>query len=163
EVLGVEQDVVLTPIQHDSPAEMAQALDVKDWKLGEVEPLPGKTMPSVTVVTRDYPNLSAQFTALGPLMAKVGNGGKGIAWNTKHEVEALGALNGVHIEGAAKGLPKIETDIDAAEVILMLAPETNGEVAIKAWEALSEITGREHAHLALPKEDEKIRFRDIQA
>ena len=63
----------------------------------------------------------------------------------------------------AKGLPKIETDIDAAEVILMLAPETNGEVAIKAWEALSKITGREHAHLALPKEDEKIRFRDIQA
>ncbi|RPW39086.1 nitrate reductase subunit alpha [Pseudomonas aeruginosa] len=31
-----------------------------------------------------------------------------------------------------------------------------------AWEALSKITGREHAHLALPKEDEKIRFRDIQ-
>ncbi|TPK55849.1 nitrate reductase subunit alpha [Mesorhizobium sp. B2-4-19] len=163
EVLGVEQDVVLTPIQHDSPAEMAQALDVKDWKLGEVEPIPGLTMPSVAVVTRDYPNLYAQFTALGPLMTKVGNGGKGIAWNTTHEVEALGALNGVHIKGAGKGLPKIETDIDAAEVILMLAPETNGEVAIKAWEALSGITGREHAHLALPKEDEKIRFRDIQA
>jgi nitrate reductase alpha subunit len=63
----------------------------------------------------------------------------------------------------AKGLPRIETDIDAAEVILMLAPETNGEVAVKAWEALSKITGREHKHLALPKEDEKIRFRDIQA
>jgi nitrate reductase alpha subunit len=45
----------------------------------------------------------------------------------------------------------------------MLAPETNGEVAVKAWEALSQITGREHAHLALPKEDEKIRYRDIQA
>ena len=50
-----------------------------------------------------------------------------------------------------------------AEVILMLAPETNGEVAVKAWEALSKITGREHAHLALAKEDEKICFRDIQA
>jgi nitrate reductase alpha subunit len=47
--------------------------------------------------------------------------------------------------------------------VLMLAPETNGEVAVKAWEALSVITGREHKHLALPKEDEKIRFRDIQA
>ena len=163
EVLGVEEDVVLTPMQHDSPAEVAQALDVKDWKLGEVEPIPGKTMPSVTVVTRDYPNLYAQFTAVGPLMTKVGNGGKGIAWNTEHEVEALAALNGTQLDGVAKGLPKIETDIDAAEVILMLAPETNGEVAIKAWEALSKITGREHAHLALPKEDEKIRFRDIQA
>jgi nitrate reductase alpha subunit len=48
-------------------------------------------------------------------------------------------------------------------VILMLAPETNGEVAVKAWEALSQNTGRDHTHLALPKEDEKIRFRDIQA
>jgi nitrate reductase alpha subunit len=35
-------------------------------------------------------------------------------------------------------------------------------VAVKAWEALSEFTGRDHSHLALPK-DEKIRFRDIQA
>ncbi len=32
---------------------------------------------------------------------------------------------------------------------------------MKAWQALSEITGREHTHLALNKEDEKIRFRDI--
>jgi nitrate reductase alpha subunit len=28
---------------------------------------------------------------------------------------------------------------------------------------LSEFTGRDHTHLALNKEDEKIRFRDIQA
>jgi nitrate reductase alpha subunit len=45
----------------------------------------------------------------------------------------------------------------------MLAPETNGEVAVKSWESLSKQTGREHAHLALPKEDEKIRFRDVVA
>jgi len=163
EVLGVEKDVVLTPIQHDTPGEIAQPFDVADWKRGEIEPIPGKTMPAVTVVTRDYPNLYARFTALGPLMTEIGNGGKGIGWKTGHEVEALGALNGIQPAGPAKGLPKIETDIDATEVILMLAPETNGEVAIKAWEALSKATGREHAHLAIPKEDEKIRFRDIQA
>ncbi len=58
---------------------------------------------------------------------------------------------------------KLETAIDAAEMILTPAPETNGQVAVKAWQALSEITGREHTHLALNKEDEKIRFRDIQA
>lgn len=163
EVLGVEKDVVLTPIQHDTPGEIAQPFDVADWKRGEIDPIPGKTMPAVTVVTRDYPNLYARFTALGPLMTEVGNGGKGINWKTAHEVEALGALNGVHAAGAAKGLPKIETDIDATEVILMLAPETNGEVAVKAWEELSKATGRHHAHLAIPKEDEKIRFRDVQA
>ncbi len=163
EVLGVEQDVVLTPIQHDTPAEIAQALDVKDWKRGEVEPIPGKTMPAVTVIERDYPNVHARFTALGPLMTSIGNGGKGIAWKTEHEVAALAALNGARADGPCMGMPKIETDIDAAEVILMLAPETNGEVAVKAWKALSKATGRGHAHLAESKEDEKIRFRDIVA
>ena len=34
---------------------------------------------------------------------------------------------------------------------------------MRSWEALSKTTGREHAHLALPKEDEKIRFRDVVA
>jgi len=162
--LGVEKELVLTPLMHDTPAELAQALDVKEWKKGECELVPGKTAPAMTVIERDYPNTYKKFTALGPLMAKVGNGGKGIAWNTEHEVRQLGELNyAVSDDGITKGMPRIETDIDASEVILMLAPETNGEVAVKAWEALSKITGREHAHLARPKEDEKLRFRDLQA
>ena len=74
---------------HDTPGEIAQPFDVKDWKTGEIEPIPGKTMPEVAVVERDYPNLYKRFTALGPLMEKLGNGGKGIAWNTEHEVELL--------------------------------------------------------------------------
>ena len=164
EVLGVEKDLVLVPILHDTPGEIAQALDVKDWKKGEVEPIPGKTMAAIAVVERDYPNLYKRFTALGPLMSKLGNGGKGIAWNTEHEVENLRRLNGeVLEEGPTKGLPRIDTDIDATEVILMLAPETNGEVAVKAWAALGKNTGRDHGHLAIPKEDEKIRFRDVVA
>jgi nitrate reductase alpha subunit len=69
----------------------------------------------------------------------------------------------VQKDGPSKGMARIDTAIDAAEVILMLAPETNGEVAVKAWAALGKNTGRDHTHLALPKEDEKIRFRDVQA
>ncbi|MBL8836584.1 MAG: nitrate reductase subunit alpha, partial [Alphaproteobacteria bacterium] len=162
--LGVEKDLVLTPIQHDSPAEIAQPFAPKDWKKGECDLIPGKTAPSMTVIERDYPNTYKKYTALGPLMSKVGNGGKGIAWKTEEEVKFLGQLNQTVTEdGISKGMPRIETDIDAAEVILTLAPETNGHVAVKAWEALSKITGREHAHLAVPREDDKIRFRDIQA
>jgi nitrate reductase alpha subunit len=164
EVLGVEEDVVLTPIQHDTPGEIAQPFDVEDWGRQDVMPIPGKTMASVAVVTRDYPNLYKQFTSLGPLLDKLGNGGKGINWDTGHEVELLRQLNGVVTEeGTSKGAARIETAIDACEVILSLAPETNGEVAVKAWAALSKNTGRDHTHLALPKEDEKIRFRDVQA
>jgi nitrate reductase alpha subunit len=162
--LGVEKDLVLTPILHDTPGELAQPFAPKDWRKGECELVPGKTMPSMAVVERDYPNTYKKFTALGPLMAKVGNGGKGIAWNTEAEVKFLAELNRtVTDEGITKGMPRIETDMDAAEVILTLAPETNGQVAVKAWEALGKITGRDHTHLALTREDDKLRFRDLQA
>jgi nitrate reductase / nitrite oxidoreductase, alpha subunit len=157
--LGEETDVVLVPLLHDTPGELGQPLEVKDWKKGECDPLPGKTMPTVVAVERNYPETYRKFTSLGPLLKSLGNGGKGISWNTNHEVDFLGALNGTNEDG----LPRIESDIDACEVILSLAPETNGEVAVKAWQALSEFTGREHAHLALTREDEKIRFRDVQA
>ena len=162
--LGVEQDVVTTPIMHDSPGEMAQPYGVKAWWKGECDAVPGMTMPNINVVERDYPNTYHRFTSLGPLMDKLGNGGKGINWDTKEEVEFLGKLNRVHHEeGANQGRPRIESAIDACEVILSLAPETNGHVAVKAWDALGKITGRDHKHLALPKEEEKIRFRDIVA
>ena len=164
EVLGVEKDLVLTPIQHDSPGELAQAYDVKDWWKGECEPIPNQTMPQITVIERDYPNLYKKFTSLGPLMTKVGNGGKGLTWNTEHEVQLLAGLNGkVLEEGVSEGLPLMETAVQACEAVLMLAPETNGEVSVKSWAALSKHTGRDHAHLAEPKEEEKIRFADIVA
>jgi nitrate reductase alpha subunit len=137
---------------------------VSQWKKGECEAVPGKTMPSLVEVKRDYPNLHKMFTSVGPLMEKLGNGGKGISWQTGDEIELLRGLNKVvREEGISKGQPRLETAIDAAEVILSLAPETNGQVAVKAWNALEEFTGREHAHLALSKQDEKIRFRDVQA
>ena len=163
ERLGVEQDVVLTPIQHDSPGELAQPYVPLDWKKGETEPVPGRTMASITVVERDYPATYARFISFGPKLDSLGNGSKGLNWDTRHEVELLGALNGITETGPAAGRPRIVSDIDACETILMLAPETNGEVAVRAWEALSKATGRDHRHLAEGKEDEKIRFRDIVA
>lgn len=161
--LGVESDVVTLPVQHDSPAELAQPLEVKDWKKGECALIPGKTAPHIMVVERDYPATWERFTSLGPLLDKLGNGGKGISWNTQTEVNFLKQLNDTKTSGPATGRPKIDSAIDAAEVILSLAPETNGQVAVKAWRALGDITGLDHTHLALNKEDEKIRFRDIQA
>jgi nitrate reductase / nitrite oxidoreductase, alpha subunit len=157
--LGVRQDTVLTPIMHDTPAELAQPFGVADWKRDGAKPVPGKTMPAVTVVTRDYGATYDRFISLGPLMERIGNGGKGIGWKTETEVALLAGLNGTDAEGR----PRIASDIDAAEVILALAPETNGAVAVKAWEALGKQTGRDHTHLALPREDDRIRFRDLQA
>ena len=161
--LGTRKDVVLTPLMHDSPGELGQPFDPKDWKLGECEPIPGKTMPNITVVERDYSKVYEKYTAIGPLLEKINNNGKGMAWDTKHEVEFLRKLNGVRSEGAGKGQPKLETAIDAAEMILTLAPETNGHVSKKAWEALGKATGRDHTHLINSSEHTAIRFRDIVA
>ncbi len=123
--LGKETDIVTLPIQHDSAAELAQPLDVKDWKKGECDLIPGKTAPRAVVVERDYPATYERFTSIGPLMEKIGNGGKGIAWNTQSEMDLLRKLNYTKAEGPAKGQPMLNTAIDAAEMILTLAPETN--------------------------------------
>ena len=161
--LGVQQDLVLTPLMHDTPQELGQAFNALDWKKGECEPIPGKTMPAMTVVERDYAAIYEKFTSIGPLLETLGNGGKGINWNTDHEVEILRKLNKVKTTGVAKGQPMLNTAIDAAEMILTLAPETNGHVAVKAWDALSQNTGIDHTYLAKPREHDSIRFRDVQA
>ncbi|MFT0532976.1 nitrate reductase subunit alpha [Castellaniella hirudinis] len=159
-----DHDLVLQPMQHDTPGELTDPYDVREWHKGECDLIPGKTMPNMMVVDRDYKNVYQRFITLGPLAEKLGNGGKGIAWDTKEEVDFLRQLNRVERDpGVGQGQPRIFTDIDACETVLTLAPETNGHVALKAWEALSKITGRDHTHLVRSSEHEKIRFRDIQA
>ncbi|GAB2900812.1 nitrate reductase subunit alpha [Uliginosibacterium flavum] len=162
--LGTRKDLVLTPLMHDTPGELGQPFEPKDWKHGECEPIPGKTMPQMTVVERNFGDVYKKFTSIGPLLETSGNGGKGIGWNTEKEMHELGELNKLVTEpGVSQGRPKLDTAIDAAEMILMLAPETNGHVAVKAWEALGAITGIDHKHLAAGRDHDKIRFRDVQA
>ncbi|MDX9811972.1 MAG: nitrate reductase subunit alpha [Bacteroidales bacterium] len=160
--LGKEKDVVLLPLQHDTPMELSDTSEACDWKEHGLELKPGKNMPRIIGLERDYPGTYNRFTTLGPLMEKAGNGSKGISWKTDEEVGLLKKLNSVSVnEGETEGLVKIETEIQAAEVILTLAPETNGHVAIKAWEALERTTGRNHRHLAEGRKEEKIRFADL--
>ena len=162
--LGTRRDIVLQPLMHDTPGELGQPFDPKDWMKGECELVPGKTAPNMVVVERNYRDIHRKFGSIGPLLEKLGNGGKGITWNTSQEVQELAGFNKVVAEaGVSQGRPRIDTAIDAAEMILTLAPETNGHVSVKAWQALGRITGRDHTHLALGREHDKIHFRDIVA
>src|SRR3546814_11378905 len=110
-----------------SAGELAQPYEPKDWLKGECEPIPGVTMPNVSLVERNYPETFARFTSLGPALEQFGNGAKGINWEAKREIEMLGDLNGRVPAGPTAGRPKIDSDIDACEMILMLDPETKGE------------------------------------
>jgi nitrate reductase alpha subunit len=162
--LGTRNDIVLQPLLHDTPGELGQAFEPKDWKKGECELIPGKTAPNMIVVERNYKDIYKKFTSIGPLLDKLGNGGKGINWNTAHEVSEIGVITKIVTEeGVSKGRPRLDTAIDACEMILTFAPETNGHVSVKAWEALGKITGLDHTHLAAGREHDKIRFRDVQA
>lgn len=94
-------------------------------------------------------------------MDKLGNGGKGISWNTQDEIDFL-AKPITPSDGPAQGRPLIDTAIDASEVILALAPETNGHVAVKAWQALGDHRARTYPSGAAQRGREDL-LADIQA
>ena len=66
--LGVRTDLVAAPLMHDTPDELAQvAAPVRDWKLGECEPVPGRTMPKLIAVEPGEPLVAAGVVrVLGP-------------------------------------------------------------------------------------------------
>ena len=106
---------------------------IQDWAKGECEPIPGKTMPSFKIVTRDYRTLHQRFVALGPGMRE-GIGAHGDASSTSREQydELLATRPTVEVDG--ERLPSIREAHEAADVILHLAPETNGEIAYKGYQ-----------------------------
>lgn len=162
--LGTRKDVVALPMHHDTPFELAQPLGVKDWRRGECDPVPGKTMPLFKLVERDFGHTWNKFIALGPLMIKIGNNVKGIDWNTEQEYEELKKCNGIVTEpGISFGMPSLKEDIAVCDAVMRMAPETNGEVAHKSWSALSRKTGLDHHHLYAGRHEDKFTFRDIQA
>ena len=154
--LGVRKDLVAVPSMHDSPGELGQPWGILDWKKAEVEPIPGKTMPTLKVVQRDFGAIYEKFTTLGPLLAQEGNSVKGLDWETQEEYEELKIIN-----GQRQGRPLLTPDSAVCEAILNLAPETHGKVAFKAWQALEKKTGLSHTHLSAARREERIRLQDI--
>ena len=161
--LGEMKDLVATPLLHDSPGEIAQS-EILDWRKGETEPVPGQTMPQLSVITRDFANAYKMMTALGPLVHQVGVGSKGVAWSGKEEYEELATeLGTVTAPGKSYGMPSLINGKQAAQVILKLAPETNGETAFKSWAGVEKKSGLSLTHLSAGRRDEKISFNDITA
>ncbi|MFF3644131.1 nitrate reductase subunit alpha [Streptomyces sp. NPDC002564] len=162
--LGVRKDVVATALQHDTPGETAQPGGVVlDWRKGECEAVPGRTMPGLTVVERDYTAIGAKFASLGPLVEKLGLPVKGISFNPDQEVEELRERNGVVRGGPADGRPALDTAVKAANTILALSGTTNGRLATQGFHTLEARTGQEMAHLAAEHEGKRITYADTQA
>ena len=162
--LGKRKDIVAVPLQHDSADATAQPGGrVLDWKAGECEPIPGKTMPRMVMVERDYPAVADKMAALGPMVETVGLTIKGVTTHPEAEVEYLRGVNGAVVSGVAVGRPSLAKDIHAAEAILALSGTTNGRLAVEGFEALQRRTGIELADLAKENEGRRITFADTQS
>jgi nitrate reductase alpha subunit len=162
--LGQRTDVVAASLMHDTPDEIAQPGGrVRDWRAGECEPVPGRTMPKLIAVERDYPAVARKMTALGPLVEEVGVGAKGIAWKPADEVAQLGARNGVVDDGVAAGRPRMARDVEVCETILALSGTTNGRIAVESFRQLERRTGRPLADIPEDRADERLTFGQIGA
>jgi nitrate reductase alpha subunit len=154
------RDLVITPLATDTPDEYAQPWgSTKDWKKGEVEMIPGKTMPKIQVVEREYHRVHEKYTTLGP-NANKNYGVKGINYDITEIYEDLKKDHRIGVN-PKNGMPTLEKDIHVAETILQLSPETNGESAHMAWEALEKRTGLELSSIVEGERDHAFRYDDL--
>ncbi|WP_370894097.1 nitrate reductase subunit alpha [Janibacter sp. GXQ6167] len=162
--LGTRKDVVAKPLWHDTPEAMATVHGrVLDWAKGECEPVPGKTLPVLAEVERDYTAVYDKMISIGPLMEKVGMLTKGVAYDVKREMDILRGRNGTVRGGVADGQPLMETDIHVAEAIMHLSATCNGHLATQGFKTLEKRTGTELHDLAAEHEGKQITFADTQA
>lgn len=148
------RDLVTTPLQHDTRDEIAQT-EVRRWFTGECEPVPGKTMPHLHVVERDYVNLHHKFCSLGPRLKEEGVEEHGIHMPVADLYEQFQTLAGTYEWGGVK-YPTLVEPQNAADMVLYFAPETNGEVAYRGFLDLERGTGMRLADLA--EESRAIRY-----
>ncbi|MCC6298729.1 MAG: nitrate reductase subunit alpha [Anaerolineales bacterium] len=163
------KDVVTGPLMHDTPDELSQP-EVKDWRAGECDPIPGVTMPHIRVVERDYANLYNKFISLGPNLRTDGINGNGVQIPIAEFYDDLlknpvgGSPDPRHmrcVEWGGNKYPSVEDALDAANVLLYLAPETNGEVAYQAFKHEEERVGMPLADLAEDVRGVRMTFFDL--
>lgn len=155
------EDLVASPLAHDSPAEIAQT-EIGDWIDGEVEAIPGVTMPGLKVVRRDYANLYKQFCTFGPAARSGGLGAHGTHYNIEDVYDELAQTQPA--EGwNGESYPSIKEDVEACNLILHLASVTNGELAYRSYLNMEEKTGLPLAHLAEKARSVRTSYSDLQA
>jgi nitrate reductase alpha subunit len=163
------RDIVARPLSHDTPDELAQS-EIRDWKKGECEPIPGKTMPHLHVVERDYVNLYNRFISLGRVSREKGIGAHGINIPikdfyddllTKPVMEWPTTRTTRCVEWGGQKYPMLKDELDASNIILHLAPETNGELAYVAYKSLEDKVGLPLTDLAEENRGVRMTFADI--
>ncbi len=146
---GSVKDIVTKPLSHDSPDELSQPT-FQDWKYDGIEYIPGKTGFHLAITKRNYTELYNRFISYGPKARENGLGAHGIRFRIDDFYDYVAnqptsrSPDPKHlrsIEWNDKRYPSLEDALDAINLILLLAPETNGELAYRAFEELEKKTG----------------------
>ncbi len=155
------RDLIATPLMHDTAAEIAQP-EMKEWITGEVEAIPGKTMPGMKVVTRHYSKIYQQYGAFGPLARDNGIGAHGTQYAIKDIYEQeLKSLPTTEIDG--EKFLSIAQDEEACNIILNFATVTNGELAYRSYKNMEEKVGLPLIHLAERNRGVRTDYKGLQA
>ncbi len=151
------KDIIAAPLLHDTPGEIAQRT-VRDWKLGECEPVPGKTMPNLAIVERDYVNLYNRFLSVGPGMGQLS--AHGVNWDAKDVHDKLLRQMSTRTWND-KTFLDLKDEKAVADIILAFAPETNGELAYRAYQNLEKRVGKPLAPIAAGSRDFRMTWEEI--
>ncbi|MCH8327332.1 MAG: nitrate reductase subunit alpha, partial [Candidatus Marinimicrobia bacterium] len=152
-------DIMASPLLHDTPGEIAQP-SIKAWWKGEIDAIPGKTMPSLKVVTRDFKNLYNQFISLGPLVRKNGLGAHGTSYKVDDFYDEL-LQQGRTTEWDDHSYPSLEEDTEVCDAILKLATTTNGELAWRSYKNMEKKVGLPLADLAEKNRGVRTTYEDL--
>lgn len=161
--LGTRTDLIVAPLQHDTPDELAYPRGIaRDWRDGECPPIPGQTMPKMVPVERDFTAVAQKWGAIGPLAAKLGMATKGILFDPTPEIDKLRHVTGTVHGGAGDGQPSLARDRDMCEAILHLSGTTNGRLATQGWTQMEARTGQRFTDLSAGEAEHQITFTDTQ-
>ncbi|WP_142351642.1 molybdopterin dinucleotide binding domain-containing protein, partial [Staphylococcus sp. HMSC070A02] len=129
---------------------------------GEVEAIPGKTMPGFSVVDRNYTEIYDKFISVGPLLENAKLGAHGVSFPVKKQYEEAKDIVGTWNDDTVKnGLPRIDTARRAADVILNISSATNGELSQASYKDLEDKTGMPLTDISSDRSAEKITFLNI--
>lgn len=163
---GTYKDVVTTPLGHDSKQEIATPLGiVKDWSKGEIDAIPGKTMPNFTIVERDYTLIYDKYVSVGPKLETDKVGAHGVSFSVKEQYEELKSMLGTWNDKDPKSIkndkPRIHSARNVADAMLNLSSATNGKLSQKSYQDLEKQTGMTLTDISSERASEKITFLNI--
>ncbi|MFA3782475.1 nitrate reductase subunit alpha [Melioribacteraceae bacterium 4301-Me] len=159
----IQKDVVIAPLSHDSPDEITQP-EMKDWYLGECEPVPGKTTHKISIIERDYTKIFDKFITLGPNIKTKGLGAHGNHYKCDDFYEDMISSNHFPKEIInGKIYPSIKEDTWAANAVLYLSSLTNGELTYRAYKFMESKTGLALTDLSEGNREVRLNYKDLQA